>query len=290
MLMSDIKFDIPSLSQRAMLVRLKRSMYQPYAHDPQMTAKVEQDTGVRKAGRFNKRLFLDCYLLTDTNSAFNDAYAYVQRNTVPWFDDGFRMLPAAQYFDFTAGVRELLATAKRKADNLAVHWQYLVAKDMERLGPLADPNDYPQDIRSHYDISIKFMPVPDTNDFRVAITEEDKQTLNDQLAEAEANVSKYLLVEMLKPIQHAAEKLAVPIGEKGSFFRDSLMNNITEVLERARKLNISNDPKIAEMVDEINAAMRGYTAAPDLLREDIGARSDAQAKLDAIMAKMRGLY
>lgn len=288
MLMHETTQFTPALSQRAMLVRLKRSMWDPYAFDRLQTDKVEADTGVKKAGRFNKRLMLDCYMLTDTNSAFNDAYTYVQRNTVPWLDDGFRMLPSHMYFDFAAGVRELIATAKRKAALLANNWDKSVRYDMLRLGPLANPKDYPTDIASRYDISIKFMPIPDSGDFRVNISEEDRRTLEEQLAEAEANVAKYLLGQLLEPIKKATEKLAIPIGQDGARFHNTLMSNITDMVERARKLNLSNDPKITELVDEIHSAMRGYAAAPDLLRENIGARSDAQAKLDAIMAKMRG--
>jgi hypothetical protein len=265
-------------------------MFQPYAFDRTTTIKVEAETGVRKAGRFNKRLFLDCYELTDTNSAFNDVYSYATLNTVPWLDDGFRMLPSHMYFDFSSGIRELIVEANRKADNLAAKWDSIVARDMLRLGPLADINDYPADIRGKYSIELKFMPVPSTNDFRVAVSDEDRESLNSAIAEAEANVNKYLITEMLDPIKKAVEKLSIPIGHEGHIFRDSLLGNITNVVQRARKLNITNDPTINALIDEINQAIRGYANAPDMLREDIAARSDAQSKLDAIMSKMAGLF
>ena len=284
------KFNVPTLADKAVLVRLKRSMYQPYAFDRETTTKVELDTGVRKAGRFNKRLFLDCYELKDTNSAFNDVYSYHMLHTVPWLDDGVRMLPSAQYFDYTQAMRELMQTAKRKADNLAIKWPTLVAQDIARLGPLARYDDYPVNVSGHYDVGLKFRPVPQTSDFRVAISDEDKDSLNSAIAEAEAGVAKYLLAEMLDPIKKAVEKLAVPIGQEGSFFRDSLLGNITGVVSRARKLNITNDPTVTALVDEINAAISGYAKAPDLLREDIGARALAQSRLNGIMNKMSGLF
>ena len=43
-------------------------------------------------------------------------------------------------------------------------------------------------------------------------------------------------------------------------------------------------------VSEINAAISGYAKAPDLLREDIGARALAQSRLNGIMNKMSGLF
>ena len=281
-----MSLNLPSLSERAVIVRLQRSMYQPYAYDLGQTVKVEIDTGVRKAGRFNKRLFLDCYELRDCNSAFNDVYSYHMLHSVPWLDDGARMIPSAQYFDYTQAMRELIAKAEKAADTLAANWDRLVAADMQRLGPLANSNDYPANIRACYGVKLKFMPVPETSDFRVAISDEDKESLNSAIREAEAGVSKYLLTEMLEPVKRAIEKLAVPIGADGSIFRNSLISNMSEVAQRARKLNVNHDPAITALCDEITAAIGGYAANSDRLREDVDARAAAKAKLDAISAKM----
>lgn len=290
MQLNDAKFTPSTLADRAVLVRLSRRMYQPYAFDREQTAKVEADTGVRKAGRFNKRLFLDCHQLKDTNQAFNDVYGYHMLHTVPWLDDGVRMLPSAMYFDYTQAMRELMEKAKRAAQRLASQWDLLVAQDMQRLGVLANAGDYPSEILDHYGVGLKFLPVPQTEDFRVQITDEDRESLNSAIAEAEAGVAKYLLAEMLDPIKRAVEKLAVPIGQEGSIFRDSLLSNITDVAARARKLNLANDPAVGALVDDINRAISGYARVPDLLREDVVARADAQAKLNNIMAKMSGLF
>lgn len=281
---------IPTLAERAMLVRLKRSMYQPYAFDASTTAQVEMQTGVRKAGRFNKRLFLDCYELRDANSALNDVYTFHMRNTVPWLDDGVRMLPASLYFEYNQTMSDLIRTAKAKIAKLVERWDYLVQQDMLRLGPLANSSDYPRDVACCYEVAVKFMPVPDVADFRVQISDEDKATLQSAIEEAEQGVAKYLLQEMLDPIRRAAEKLAVPIGEEGAIFRDTLMSNITDVVDRAKKLNISNDPQVAAVVDEITQSISVYARNPDRLREDVGARLDAQTKLDGIMSKLSGLF
>lgn len=277
---------IPTLADRAMLVRLSRSQYQPYAHDLGATMKIEVDTGVRKAGRFNKRLLLDCHMLRDTNVAFNDVYQYHMRNTAPWLDDGMRVLPSKSYFDYSQAMSELMATARRKVDELAVVWDQLVIEDMQRLGPLARSEDYPKDIRSKYSVGLKFLPIPTASDFRVHISDEDKATLASAISEAESGVTRHLLAEMLEPVKRAVEKLSVPIGAEGSIFRDSLLSNLIEVADRAKKLNVMDDLAVETIIDAINANVKGYVQNPDRLREDVAARSDAQAQLDEIMNKM----
>lgn len=285
-----VKFNLPTLADRAVLVRLKRSMYNPYAFDAQATAKIEADSNVVGCGRFNKRLFKGCLDIEDTNAAFNAAYQYAIKHTVPWLDDGVRMLPSETYFEFTDAMRDLINTAKRKADALAAKWDALVAADVARLKQMGNPLDYPTDVRSKYDIRLNIFPVPSATDFRVAVSDEDRASLQSAISEAEAGVAKYLLAELLDPVKKAVAKLSVPIGQDGAVFRNTLITNITDMATRARKLNISKDPTVDALVNEINGAISAYATAPDLLREDIGARNDAQAKLNNIMSKMAGLF
>lgn len=279
-----------ALSSTTILMRLKRSMWDPYAFDANATNQVVVRAGVVDAGRFNKRLMLNCAELKSANSAFNDVYQYAIKNSVPWMDDGWRWLPATLYKPVAEGLGDRIKVALKLADALAANWPTLIARDMQRLGPLANPDDYPADIRARYAIDLRFSPVPDTSDFRVAISDEHKQSLLRAIDDAKAAASSYLITELLKPVKAAAEKLKVPIGHEGSIFRDSLLTNITDMVNRARSLNFTNDPVVAALIDDVATATSGIVLAPDRLREDIGARNDAQAKLDAIMAKMAGLF
>lgn len=287
--MNEVK--LSTLADRAILVRLTRSMYDPYAYDSQATQQIEVSSGVVGAGRYNKRLFRNCKPLEETTAAFGAAYRYFMANTVPWLDNGVRMLPSEMYFDFTAKMKELMDEARASARKLASQWGGLVAADVLRLGPLGNPSDYPRDIYGRFEIAMRFLPVPHVADFRVGMTEEDKATLHEAITEAEANVAKHLMGELLKPIQKAVEKLSVPIGAEGSIFRDTLMSNITEVATQAKRLNaITNDPTVAEIVRDIEARVSSYAANPDRLRESQDDRMAATAELDAIMSKMAGLF
>jgi hypothetical protein len=280
-----------SLSERAMLVRLRKSIYSPYAFDRDTTAKVEVDTGVARAGRFSKRLLLDCTPLKETIAAYNAVYSYHMLNTVPWLDDGVRMLPSAQYFDYGQAISGLMSEASMKADRLASQWDLLVADDMSRLGSLARSNDYPTNIRERFDVFVRYMPVPSTQDFRVAITDDDRASLEGAIREAEGNVSRHLITEMLEPIKHAVAKLRVPIGDEGSKFRNSLVENINDAVSRAKRLNVTNDPQVAEMVDQLEREFcESLGQVPQVLRESDSARAEARAKLEATMSKMSGWF
>ena len=173
-------FQLATLADKALLVKLQRSMYQPYAYDDSATKLVEQQAGVSNVGRFNKRLFKDNPILKSTNEKFTLLYNTYRKNTVPWLDDGVRMVPNAVYFEFAHEMRGLIQQAKAAADHLESQWDRMVGEDMQRLGALANPADYPPswEVRSIFDATINFFPVPSTNDFRIAISEEDKQQIS----------------------------------------------------------------------------------------------------------------
>ena len=196
------------------------------------------------------------------------------------------MLPSAGYFEYTETMRGLIAEAERRADYLELQWPQLVADDVARLGSLGNPADYPLSVRDRYKVSLKFLPVPTTEDFRVAISDEDRASLDRALEEAKAGVSKHLLSEMLGPVKAFCEKLAVPIGEAGSVFRDSLVDNVMDLVWRLPKLNLTQDPAITGLIKEIETVVSRYALAPDLLREDAVSRTTAQTQMAEVMAKM----
>lgn len=277
-----------TLADKALLVRLQRSMYQPYSYDDAATKMVEQATGVRGAGRYNKRLFKGRTLLSDTNEKFNVLYTTFIKNTVPWLDDGVRMVPNAAYFDFAQDLRGLIADARAAADKLAQNWDAMVAADMVRLGALANPADYPsaEEVRARFDARVNFFPIPSTADFRVDVTDEDKAEMEAAIHEAEANVGKHLMKEMLGPVQAFVAKLSVPIGADGSIFRDSLVENVAELVGRLPRLNINADPVIDRMLGDIRTVLDTYGQNPDALRESPIMREAARDKMAQIQSDM----
>jgi hypothetical protein len=275
---------ITTLADKAVLVRLTRGVYQPYAFDQSATDLVEQTNGVTRAGRFNKRLFKDCSELTTCNNAFGLVYTKHISMTLPWLDDGLRMLPSWKYESYRDTLRPLIQQAEATADELQSKWDRLVVADMTRLGPLANSKDYPINVRDRYYIDIKFLPVPMKGDFRVDISDEDRASLDRALVEAENNATKYLISEVLKPLKHAVSKLNTPIGADGSVFRDSLVDNVLEAVERAAELNIASDPTLLAEIVNVRSCIHGVGA--DALRESDVVRSTTASKLDEVTKRL----
>lgn len=279
-----------TLADKAMLVRVKRSMFNPYASDNRATHQVEAANGVAQAGRFNKHLLKQSSRFKTVQQAFGALYDYHIKHTLPWLDDGLRMLPSEVYPDYTENMRKLQNEAKQAVDNLANNWHSEIAQDSFRLGPLFNSDDYPVDIASKYGVNIQFMPVPSAGDFRVDIDPSDAASLEQAIKDAESGVAGYIIDQLLDPLRAAANKLSVPIGEPGAIFRDSLIENLVEVTERLPRLNINDDPQLAKAIDDVRQLAGKYVANIDVLRENPVSRENASDKVKELVGNLAGMF
>ena len=135
------------------------------------------------------------------------------------------------------------------------------------------------------------MPVPTADGFdpRLGISDEDKATVQKQLDDATANASAHVLNEMIEPMRRAVGKLTVKIGEDGSVFRDSMIDNMVDVASRMAKVNVSDDPVIAERIKDLQSLVGTYAYNKDMLRNVPSVREKAATQIDDLMSKMQGL-
>ena len=286
---------VKNLDEKAVLVQVKRRMYSPYKLDT-------EETRAYGAGNVNKHLFEGRNnRVKEAISKYTEVYTYSKDNTVPW-TTGVELLNIGNYMDFTTGLRDLIHSADAAVDDLYRNWDAEVAADLKRLADiayakgkpnLANPADYPDadEMRAKFSVEVRYMPVPTADGFdpRLGISDEDKATVQKQLDDACANASAHVLNEMIEPMRRAVGKLTVKIGEDGSVFRDSMIDNMVDVASRMAKVNVSDDPAIAERIKDLQSLVGTYANNKDMLRNVPSVREKAATQIDDLMSKMQGL-
>jgi len=284
---------IKGLDEKAVLVQVKRRMYAPYKLD-----KDESDS--YGAGNVNKHLFEGRQnKVKDTISKFTEVYTFVKKNTVPW-STGVEMLNIEHYMEFSSGLRSRIDEANQAVEDLYVNWDTEVQKDLDRLKQiamskgkpnLANPLDYPDkdEMRARFGIEVRYLPVPTTGDFRVEISDDDKESLKKHLSDAERNATTHVLEQMMEPLKKAIDKLSIPIGEDGAIFRDTLIDNLVDVSDRMLKVNISDDETVIKQIKDLQSVITVYSGNKDALRESDGVRRGAVNKLSDLVNQMSGL-
>lgn len=277
---------VPGLRDKAITVKLVRRMWNPYKFDAGATDAAELAAGTHKAGRFNKRLLRNCKELRAATGAYQAVYEYVVDNTLPWMDDGLRVLPNANYFDFVAGLNRLKAEADARVRKLAEVWPVATAEDRKVLLGMWDPNDYPTvgDMESRWSITVRFAPIAVSDDFRIDMDDTARQALDDAVNQVEEDAAAYLLRRLMEPVAAMVTKLSVPIGDEGSVFRDTLVSNVRDVCKRARGLNINDDERVNEVIDDIEHVLAHVDAQS--LRESSTVRETTASRMKDVQTKI----
>lgn len=279
-----------NLADKSVLVKLKRGMFDPSIMDRDITKGVEQSTGIKNAGRYKKRLLAESPLFKRVTEAWSAMYTYHQQHTLPWTDNGPRLLPSALYLEYTDNMRKLRAEADRRLQILENNWAVEVHNDAMRLGTMFNPDDYPRNISTRFYHDVQFLPVPSSGDFRVQIDAVDKASLERAIQEAESNVTHYLVGELLEPLKRMADKLNTPANQKGAVFRNTLIENVVETAERLKKLNIGEDIDLDRIIEQVAKVGSTYVGKEDMLRADTGARQQAAADAQAAVNSITDIF
>lgn len=112
--------------------------------------------------------------------------------TLPWDDNGYRVLPAAVYMEHAEKLREYSRQFMAAVEVFAAQFDQLVVDSRSRLGGLFRAEDYPRpkEIRDKFAFETKVMPLPDANDFRVTLGDEEKDRIKRQItASVEASLT-----------------------------------------------------------------------------------------------------
>ncbi len=290
--MNSISVAEPALCSRAMLCSLSISMWSARKHDPDASQEIAQRHGAQAdAGRYHKVL-LPKAALADVQKIVSDARQEHYFMTLPWDDNGYRVLPSAAYMDHTEKMRELSNRFSPAVDALAQQFGELVEQAKVRLGGLFRPDDYPtpEELRSKFSFETKVMPLPDAGDFRVTLGDEEKERIKRQItASVEASLqvaSRELWQRLYDAVSHLAERLqAYKVTEEGVEhpFRDSVVTNLVKLVDVLPKLNVTGDPELERLASQVRASL---IVDPQELRRSVSVRSETAKNASAIAQRM----
>ncbi|HEV2498088.1 MAG TPA: hypothetical protein VGY31_00730 [Terriglobia bacterium] len=259
--MTSISTSEHSLSSRVMLSLLSTSVWSARRYDEEASEEIAQRHGAQAdAGRYNKVL-LPKAALSEIQKIVSEARQEHYFMTLPWDDNGYRVLPAAAYMEHTEKMRAL---SNRFTPAVETFVSQLVEEAKVRLGGLFRGADYPapEDLRSKFSFETKVTPLPDANDFRVSLGEEEKDRLKRQITAAvEASLqvaSRELWQRLYEAVSHMAERLqAYRVTEEGVEhpFRDSVVTNLMKLVDILPKLNVTADTELERLAAEVRASL-----------------------------------
>jgi hypothetical protein len=277
-----------NLADKAMLVKLSISKWSARKHDKKVSKEVAQKYGTdQERGRYNKVLIAQ-EAIKKIGQAESAARTFHYDQTLPWKDDGARILPSANYLHYTQEIRRFKADFEAQVRAFIANYPDLIEDARRELNGLFDPADYPDlwKIDKKFAFEVEVDPLPTAADFRVNLQGEEvnriKGEIEDRLGRAQADAMKDLFNRLHDVVKHMAEKLA----DKSAIFRDTLVTNIQELVDLLPRLNLTGDPRLEELRRDVADRLLGY--GPEDLRKNQFARQETAQAANDILAAMAG--
>ena len=271
------------LKNKALIVGLSVSQWTGRKLDKRATETVSQAHKTDgRAGNYTKKLLPGAKELEEIARVTNEIRAFYYRETLPWMADGSRILASSNYLPFTSEFRKRKDQFQAAVESFLAVYPSLKESARASLGDLFNERDYPSvaKLRECFACEASFLPVPDAGDFRVEILDSEKEALTQSIRKAEAAAMRDCWERLHGVVKTAASKLATP----GAIFRDSLIENITELCGLLPRLNYQDDPALEAMRREVETLVSKVN--PDTLRNHAGSRDEAAKALDSISEKM----
>lgn len=206
--------------------------------------------------------------------------------TLPWGDNGDRMLPSQAYFDYTEQLRHMRAEHEAAVMSFVAAYPQMVQDARQMLGAMYEPGDYPEvnRIAERFSMTAVFSPVANAEDFRVDIGDEAvaeiKKSITDAAEQRLQGATRDCWARLGEVVGNMAERLEDPKAT----FRDSLVGNIEALLDLLPKLNVANDYALTHMCAEVRSWL---VISPSDLRKNKKLRAFTADKAASLLEQIK---
>ncbi|MFI5397640.1 MAG: hypothetical protein ACHQ9S_19045 [Candidatus Binatia bacterium] len=223
-------------------------------------------SAVRDSGAFHKKLLASADLeLKAVHTEGNAMRMYVYDHTLPWSASdgakrGERVLATTKALHFLGELNNLKKGHDDAVIKLASVWDQRVNEALQNLGGLADRSDYPSasEVAGLFAVSVDLKPIPAISDFsRLNVPAELAAALSARYA-ASASVQVQNAMDDLRDrfigeLQRIETQMSkVAVGEKTRLY-DTLITNMQTLVDMAKHMNLTGNPKLEELVARIEA-------------------------------------
>ena len=278
------------IADKAMIVNLSIGCWEGRKLDKKASAKVTSDAGASDGdvARVNK-LLIAKPTFADLFSTRNSLRTHVVTHTLPWRDDGQRILMRNMYPVFMEKYGAL-ERAYQSAAKEFIEVKYPAERDRSsfRMGELFNPEDYPapSELEHKFYVNLEIDGITEPNDFRVNVGDDEvakirekmEETINSRISAAMQDV----WLRLIDVTQHYVERMA----DKEAIFRDTTVTNLVDLVNIMPGLNIIGDPNLKKIRQRLMDTVYGYEPAD--LRKNEETRAQAALEAQEIIDDMRG--
>ncbi len=239
-----------NLSSRAMLVSLNIRRWQATRTDKKVSAEIAKTHGVseKRAGHYRKHAIdVEAPSFKAVVSAGSDLRNKHYELTLPWGQDGARILTTEMFESYSAEMRQLKSVFERAVKAFVEDYPVLKAAARRELNGMYNEADYPTDIAARFDAGWSIMPLPDSEDFRAGLSRETVAEIRKDIEQELERTTAEAMRDPYKRIADHIGRMVERLSDSKAVFRDTLVTGLADLCTILPGLNLTQDPNLEEL-------------------------------------------
>lgn len=228
------------------------------------------------------------------HKAIDEARAAHYEMTLPWTTTsmqdigrrtGGRLLPNTLFVEYTT----VMATKKQQMldalSKFEPEYPKLIEEAKKKLGKRFDAREYPNvsSIRSHFDLSFDFQPIPKGDDFK-GLPQVQLDALARKINDNTQKQAENAMQEVWSRLHEAVSRMAERLSSPDKLFHDSLVQNVRDVARLLAHLNVTQDAKVEALRKSVEKHLCQHE--PKVLRTNQTIRAQVGAHAVSIIQEM----
>jgi hypothetical protein len=289
-----------SIKNHALLVSLSVSKPQMTKKDEKATVSAEVANNAYGAGQYRKDLYPKA-LVQPIMSVESSARAYIESTTYMW-TRGEYLLPTAKFMEFSERIGKFQVEFDQCVTAFLNNWSNVMQQAQQRQGDLFDPSAYPDltDLKSDFRFRVNYRPVTDVQDFRVAMQDDEMDTLRAEVEQATKEAMDNMLRAPLERLKDVVQKLHDVTNKtdretvnkktgvtevKPPIFRDSVCENIMEEISLLQAFA----DILPDNINDLAKTIVDVTPHPQQLRDNPDKRKEVSVQTAALLDSINSM-
>ena len=228
--------------------------------------------------------------LRAVNAVKHEVVTYWRGVSLPFPEPGIRLIRQQDVSAVQVQLTTLKAELVEAVEQLDQQFDALKATAREQLGTLFNPTDYPDSLRSLFDVTWDFPNVEPPSYLQQLspdLYRQESQRVSARFDEAVQLAETAFIEEMSRLVSHLTERINGSEDGQPKVFRDTAIENIREFFQRFRELNVHSSEQLDQLVEQSQRILSGVE--PQALRDTAQLRQRVAGELSAVQSVLDGL-
>ena len=278
-----------NISKKAVIVYCHISHWTARKYDSRISREIEAEHQATDAGRYNK-LLIAKEALQNIQKVVSTARAFHYDNSMVFSDNGGRLLPIANYFDYLEKIKEFQSEFQKEVRLFLNQYDTFKESAKLRLNGMFKEADYPniEELRQKYKFTVHYEPLTQAEYLDVEIGEEMLREIKSDITQRHNESVKKAMDDIWNRLFKVVGKMEKTLSNRDASFKNTLVTNIEDLCKILPKLNVTEDKNLTKLTDEVIEKLTNESAQN--LREDTFVREEVAQAAQEILTKMSNAF